>query len=201
MRTNKLCVGRIAGTWLRRVHLIGLLLMLSPPLAASSLVQEQLATVQSVQITVATGGLLYDPLPGFERAEFERIASRKVAAHLDKCGIETLDSAPQTFVLVLRKETADLPDGRVVVSIDAELREPALLVRSWRQDGRNNQSLTVTTWSSQLFVVVDRNGGVEQLMELIDTMAGRFAHAAGSARNRLGPENWKDVPDSCFEDH
>lgn len=168
---------------------------------ASVLLVEHFETLCEVHVSISTGGIQHDPLPGFDKVEFEKRAHERILDHLGKCAIRETETSEPRFWIWLRKSHEGLSEGRVLLQVTAELRESAYLKRQWTKSTSANKTLMVTTWQISRSSVVEECDAIENLLDLISSVSKEFAVAVGEARanSETSDPELRNVPEGCLE--
>lgn len=164
---------------------VGLSLLLACALSstteAGSLAQMQLISVCEVRVLFADGGMLYELGPNHEDGGTLAEARDQVEAELAEYGITTSEDSDLFLIIEASLTDVGLPRDESLLIIRALLREQATLLRETEK-----AHVSVTTWSSDLRKISNRELAMSDAIEAAASLAREFAQAADEARAIAG---------------
>ena len=184
-----------------RLLTVGALVLVALPSngVAGTLIESHLATLTEVTVRVATGGLLYQPTPGFNAPEFEESVAEIAKRELAKCEISTKDASDQRLLLSFHKTSThrDTPDSLVFI-VRLDLTEPATLLRSG-PEATTSESVIVTSWQAWDVLSVKSDGSLDALRESATSLVMEFAQKVAVARAEYGIQPSSGDRSDCLE--
>lgn len=145
---------------------------------AGSLIEEQLATLKKISVTVLVPR--YEPIPKASPDELERDLRSRVDAIVIRHDLTVSDSSQQNLLITVKAVRHGAGHGTLALLVLCELREPAVLSRAWGQSGK--EELSVTSWRESRIVLASEHDVIEKLVEAVELAARDFAQDALQAR-------------------
>ncbi len=145
MRRFSFQLSRVLGLW----SCLAISIVFTPGVDGGTLIREEFANIEKLQLRVSAPNLGWEEgVPGFDRDKFEKDFSKLADLAAERCGIEWSSEAP--LALWLMVESITRVDERLVISVSANLREPAQLERRWKSGTGPQPAVDVTSWEEEV---------------------------------------------------
>jgi hypothetical protein len=145
---------------------------------AGSLVEEQLSTLEEINVVVVVPR--FEPIPGVAPDALQDISVARVAAILKKNGLQIANSSGQTFLVTVKLTRQGTGQRTLGLLILCELRESAVLRREWAHNDK--QAMEVTSWRESRLILSSDERVLDDLMEAIDLETTEFVQKILQAR-------------------
>lgn len=150
------------------------------PASASSLVDTELATLETVRVFISTGSLGFEAIPELDPDKLKLRIERKASKILERNGLAIDENSTATLFIIVDKSHDNLDREFLAVSVRAELVEPVTPIRQIIWESKT--PFQAITWSWDDVDLVRRADATAETMEMVKFVIESFAQSAETAR-------------------
>lgn len=158
----------------------------APANAGSPATDPLLGEATAVRLTVSTGSLGYEPVPGLDESALGEKMSRLCEDALQKAGLTNLPSADMFLIVTVRHAWSGERRESVALLLSASAWIPAVPKAFSDGQGNDDRKRALTIWEDQTLELVSSDQAEKTILEALEAALADFVESREAVFQRQG---------------